>query len=352
MDITEARKWLDTAWRDALDTGNQKPDPEVDRLTHSPVKSIRYAIMTQLLGKIADPARHLLALQQKDGGQGSWDARSFAKKVIVPWEADNHGVLGSSAEPYASKPLRRTRLDRSMDNVRNPDEWEALVDFLEPLNSAPSESVCDAFQRVLASLARMLAAQQITYPIPQRISLQQLMEMLSAFLGTSSGGLRPLAVATALFKIIAHGFSLFDEVQSQGVNEADAASGMPGDITCRKAGELCLVIEVKDQDLTLSDAQSSTRKAKESDTGLTELLFAVPGTRQADADDIQELFRRNFAAGLNIYTIRIQSLVYHVLVLLKEEWRVQFVREIGIELDSRQEQPSRKAWHDLLLGLN
>ncbi len=178
------------------------------------------------------------------------------------------------------------------------------------------------------------------------------MEMLKAFLDTSIGGLRPLAVAAALFRIIGDGFSLFDDVKSKGINEADAASGMPGDIMCFKRGEFCLVIEVKDQNLTLSDARSSTRKAKESGAGLTDLLFAVPGTKKADAEDIHELFQRNFAAGLNIYTVQIQSLAYHVLALLKEEWRVRIVREICNELNFRQEQSARRAWHDLLLQLN
>ncbi len=162
MDYVEARNWLDCAWQAALDDGSQDADPKVDRLTNSPVKSIRYAIATQLVVKIADPNRNLLSVQQKDDAEGAWDARSFAKKVIVPWEADNHGVLGSSAEPYASKPLRRTKLHRGMDNVRDEGECEALVDFLEPLENAPSVEAHGAFRRVMASLARMHAAQQIS----------------------------------------------------------------------------------------------------------------------------------------------------------------------------------------------
>ena len=116
--------------------------------------------------------------------------------------------------------------------------------------------------------------------------------------------------------------------------------------------QLRLVIEVKDLELTLSDARSSTRKAKESDAGLTDLLSAVPGTRKADAEGISEIFQKNFASGLNICTVRIEGLAYHVLALLKEHWRVRVVREICNELDSRQEQSARKAWHDLLLQLN
>ncbi len=352
MNFHAAREWLDAKWREALDDEGHEAYPEVDQITNSSVKSIRYAIFTQLLGKIADPNRNILALQQKDDGEGSWDARSFAKNVIVPWDADNHGVLGASSDPYASKPLRRTKLSRGMDNVRNSGDWDALVRFLEPFESAAPEDIRRAFGRVMASLARLLAEQQIAYPIPQRISLMQLNDMLEAFLAESSGGLRPLGVAAALFRIIGDGFSLFDDVQSQGINEADSASGMPGDIMCRKDGELCLVVEVKDQNLTLADAQSSTRKAKQTGAGLTDLLFAVPATRKADQGDISELLKRNFAAGLNIYVAQIQSLSYHVLVLLTEEWRTRFIREICAELDRRQEQSARKAWHDLLLNLN
>lgn len=94
MDFVESREWLDAAWRQALDAGDQEPDPEVDQLTNSRVKSIRYAIITQLLGKIADPGRNLLALQQGDDGQGSWDARSFAKKCDRPLGGRQSRCLG------------------------------------------------------------------------------------------------------------------------------------------------------------------------------------------------------------------------------------------------------------------
>lgn len=363
MNNTEVREWLDTEWQRTLEAGASNPaskidrrdagtvdsDPEVDRLINSKVVSIRYALVTQLLGKIAVPDRNLLVLQLAAGGDGAWDARSFARAVVVPWVEDNHHVLGTSAEPYASKPLRRTHLTDGMDNVRDKTEWDALVALLGGLEGASPDELKATFRRVLASMERRLAAQTFAYPIPQRVSFPQLMDILNVFLGVPSGGLRPLAVAAALFKILGEGFSLFDDVQSQGVNEADAAGGMPGDIMCRNEGELCLVVEVKDQDLTLADARASTRKAKQSGSDLTALLFAVPAVRKQDREDIADLSHRNWAAGLNIYTVSIQGLSWHAFALLKEEWRVKFVRAICDELDARQDQSSRKAWHDLLL---
>ena len=178
------------------------------------------------------------------------------------------------------------------------------------------------------------------------------MNNLEAFLAKSSGGLRPLAVASALFKILGGEFSLFDDVRSQGVNEADAAAGMPGDIMCRNDGELCLVVEVKDQDLTLADVRASTRKTKESEAGLSNLPVAVPSVRKQDRKDVEALSPRNWAAGLNIYTVNILGLSYHALTLLKEEWRIRLVRAICDELDDRQDRSARKAWHDLLSEQN
>ena len=349
MNNSEAREWLDAAWNEALEVGDTDPDPDIDRLTNSKVVSIRYALVTQMLGKIAHTDRSLLTLQLAGGGAGTWDPRSFSTAVIVPWVADNHNVLGKSPDPYVNNPLRVPRIVRDRRDARDTDEWNALFDFLAPLDEVLPKKLEDAFKRVLASLGRKLAEQTFAYPIPPRVSLPQLMGYLGAFLEVASGGLRPLAVATALFKILGNGFSLFDDVQAQGVNEADIAGGMPGDIMCRNDGELFLVVEVKDQDLTLADARATTRKANESGTDLSDLLFAVPDVRQQDQDEIRSLSSRNWAAGLNIYTVSLQGLSYHSFALLKEEWRIRFVREICTELDDRLDQAARKSWHDILL---
>ena len=112
---------------------------------------------------------------------------------------------------------------------------------------------------------------------------------------------------------------------------------------------ICLVVEVKDMELTLSHVQASSLKAKRSDAGLTSLLFTVPGVHTADAEGIQALARREWASGLNIYTTSIVDLAKATLALVGEIWRLKLLRAIGDELDERQDQVARRAWHDLLL---
>ena len=351
MDNDAVRKWLDQEWSKALDANEARPDPEIDNLTNSRLVAIRYALVTQLLGKIADPTRSLYAVQLAAGEQGAWDARSFSTSVVVPWVAEANHVIGTSAEPYASKPLRRRRLEHNMPDVRNKADWEKLVTFFDALEPADESELKEVFGRVLRSLTRRLATQTFSYPIPQRVSLPQLQAILHDFLSDPSGGLRPLAATAALLRTVGEGFSLFSRVESQGINEADTAGGVPGDVICYchdHPKRIALVVEVKDLKLTLAHVQSSSLKAKRADEGLSNLLFAVPDISEGDRTGIEQLAIREWASGMNIYTTSIGSLASSVFVLLPESWRIRFLRAIGTELDERRDQVARKAWHDLL----
>lgn len=344
------REWLEDAWRKAQVESSRDPDPLIDAFTGSSVVSIRYALITQLLGKIADPARSLKALQLGQAEGGAWDARSFSTAVVVPWANRNQNVLGTSAEPYASKPLRRPWLASNMTDVRNKAEWNQLVDFFDSLENASRDELENVFRRVLGSLVRQQAEQTFNFPVPQRVSMEQVESLLAAFLDESSGGLRPLAVAAALFRIVSEGFSLFSEVRAQGVNEADAAAGMPGDIVCYSDDGVVLVVEVKDTGLTLAHVQSSSRKAKQTTKGLSRLLFAVPRIDAKDESEVAALIEREWAGGLDIHSVDIRTLARTVFMLLDEQWRTRFLGEIGNELDKRQDQLARRDWFELLSG--
>ncbi len=352
MSYAEVRQWLDEEWEQAMASGDVDPDPDIDALVNSEVVSARYALVTQVLGKIADPSRDLRYVQSGKDIPGAWDARSFSTKVVVRWVHENQNVIGTSAEPYASKPLRRVRLEQDMSDVKNVTDWNRLVALLDRLESAGEVEVKETFRRILKSLVRRLASQDFQYAIPQRISVGRLQTILDEFLSEPSGGLRALVVTVALTKTISEAFSLFSRVEAQGINESDAAGDSPGDVVCFDRDEpsrIALCIEVKDIDLTLTHVRASSLKAKRADVGLSNLLFVAPRISVADSDEIASLVAKEWASGVDIYTTCIRSLVDVLFVMLAETWRVRYVREIGIELDMRQHQPSRKAWHDLLL---
>ncbi len=67
MNDSEARSLLDAEWQIALAKSDQNPDAKIDSIVNSRVQSVRYAVVTQLLGKIADPNRGVLCCQSGTG---------------------------------------------------------------------------------------------------------------------------------------------------------------------------------------------------------------------------------------------------------------------------------------------
>lgn len=354
MNESDLTLWLEKQWEQVLSAYESDPDQEVDRFIDSPVASIRYATLTQLLGKVSDPTRDLLCLQKgKQDSEaedtGRWDPRGFCTRVVVPWMQGHHSVLGTSGDPYVSKPLRRPRMDEGLESLKSPQEWNALVSFLATLQDASDPAIVEgAVLRCLKSIARRLRKQQVDYPVPMRIGLGRLCDILDKYLADSNGGLRPMVVTTALMQTIGKAFSLFSRVESQGVNEPDAASGVPGDVMCYGQDHaLALAVEVKGHELTLIELESTIAKARSS--RVANVLFATPGFASADKEAMEAKITEEFAQGSNIYQTSVQSLVRSVFMLLTEDWRVTFLNSICSELDARTTQPSdRLAFANLL----
>ena len=354
MTEEELALWLDAKWDEALSSGESEPDEEIDQFVESSVVSIRYAFLTQLLGKMADPTRDLLCLQKGKPGPESpegWDPRGFCTRLVVPWVQRNNNVLGTSPDPYVNNPLRRPRLDQDMGPLKNREDWQALNDLLTGLQDAANPTEVEkVILRGLKGIARRLGKQNVDYPVPLRIGLDPLCQILDAYLEISNGGLRPLVVATALMTTLGKAFSLFSTVESQGLNEADTASGVPGDIMCYgEDGQLALAVEVKGHQLTLNELETTITKARSS--RVANVLFAAPGLVASQMDDMEVKIAEEFSQGSNIYQTSITALARSSFMLLGEEWRVEFLRAICAELDARTSQPSdRMAFAALLTG--
>ena len=363
MNIDEAGEWLHDQWQRILNDPDGEIDPLIDRFVNARVTSIRFAIVTQLLGKIADPRRDLLCLQKGQTRVGDavaperWDPRSFCVRAVVPWNRENEQVLGGSGDPYVNNPLRRPRLDEGLENVHagTRDDWIALAEYFRRLQQEDEDAVKLSFGRCLRSVAARLARQRFDYPTPNRTSLDQLCELLDRYLATPSGGLRPQAVTTALMRVLGSAFSIFSRVDGQGVNEADRARNVPGDVMCFGVGpdgqeEIRLVVDAKSDRLRLTELQGSVAKAR---TGnVSNFLFATPGFREDEQPAMERIIGEEFVQGLNVYVISIGRLARTSCMLLAEAHRTEFMQEVGRELDSRAASLAhRRAWSDLLSNL-
>jgi len=352
---------LENAWQAALSSDLTQEDPDYDSVHRSGLVSIRYALVTQLLGKFADSSRDALCLQRGkiEGAkeEGRWDPRSFCGAVIVPWVQSADGVLGTSSDPYVGKPLRRPRLDDWSAPLRQKSEWEHLVGLLTSVQSANLPSATEtALRRCLRSIARSYSELQVSFPVPQRVSLEQTIEITERFLSERGGGERPLIVADALMRTVGRVFGLFDEVLRQGINEADSASKATGDIMCLRNDDdvsferQVMVVEVKDRKLTLVEVNASIEKVRE--RRVPALLFIVPGLDPLDEQAIRQRTKEEWALGTNVYFSQLHELIRIAFTFAGERARTEFLQEIGVGINKLAVQPTlRVVWSNLLIQM-
>src|ERR1019366_4581800 len=126
---------------------------------------------------------------------------------------------------------------------------------------------------------------------------------LNDFLATRSGGLRLQSVAVALFRTIGTRFGLYESVEANNVNAADASTGSAADLECFDSdSEIVLAVEVKDRQLQLRQLQDKLPAVREK--GIRELLFVVQGgVMEEDIDAFEHSVVGEFVTGQNVYVV-------------------------------------------------
>jgi hypothetical protein len=305
---------------------------------------------TQLLAKSVDSELDVHSIQAGYGGAGSFDARTIAHDVIVPFDRANYRVLGGSPEPYVNNPLRVAAVTAQYRSAqKNKSEWDRLVSVLDAVQEADSEPFTRlVFDQVLFEIYRMLADVAVTYPTPNRISLDRTYQLVQQYLAAKSGGDRMEVICTALFRTIGKRFGIFDEVRRERVNAPDTPSGMMADVECRLGGKIVLLVEVKDRTLTLVQLDTKLDVARSKHISEI-LLIAEQGKSVDDVEEIDRRIASEFVSGQNIYVTNFTDFSLGILMLLGEEGRVDFLGEVGGELDRASSRiEHRKAWADLL----
>ena len=316
----------------------------------STTKSYHYVLPTQILCKVVDPSLDAHSLQAAWGVPGAFDARTVAHKVIVPFDQQNERVLGGSPEPYVNNPLRYPAvIPEYRAHQKNKRDWDKLIAVLDLVEETQDQGFTESlFDQILVEIYRLLEQAEIIYATPNRISLNRTHVLLAEYLSERSGGHRMEAVGTALFRTIGQQFAIFDDVRHGKVTAADASSGMAADIECWLAGRIVLLAEVKDRTLTLTqlDARLDSARAQR----ISEILFIAQGGKQpTDADAIDDRVNIEFASGQNVYISNFFEFSLGILILLGERGRVDFLANVGKELDSTSSPVvHRRAWAQLL----
>jgi hypothetical protein len=354
--VEHCREILNESWERIREPDNADPSLDLEkdgnlveqirRSINSKTKTYRYVLPTQLVAKLANPALDCRCIQAARGGKGAFDARTVAHQVIVPFDRDNERVLGGSAEPYVNNPVRVPEISKKHRGAQKDQQgWDDLCAILAAVENRSAEQFTLAvFLQALKEIYTRLGQVQVSYPIPHRISLDTTLRLIAEFLSVRSGGDRFQAITAALFLALGRQFGLFTQIRREKITAADTSAGMSADLEClNDQGELVLVVEAKDRELTITQLQDKIPVLREK--RVAEAFFvAARGMATVDEAKIRETIAQEFVSGQNIYVTELIPLAQVVLALLKEQGRRGFLELVGEQLDVYSDLEHRRAW--------
>lgn len=290
-----------------------------------------------------------LSLPYINLGENSYNGRTLDEKVINPFLHNNE--IPASKGPYLATFRRSVTLDDSITNSqRDKISYKALLGFLNYLKGLTD---IEDIELVILSLVKnfmiLRDSSKIELARIKKLHLEQHKFVLEKLLDTPSGGLLPVLVSVALLKTIEKCYNLNWEIDWQGINQSDLASGAGGDITINKNGENLCVIEITERPIDKSRVVS-TFNSKIVRKGITDYLFIYKNN--SPSQETISVAGKYFAQGHEINFIQIHFWVYNNLATLGSKCRDVFLEEL-IDLLSKKDVPSvlKVKWNEIIRSL-
>jgi hypothetical protein len=226
---------------------------------------------------------------------------------------------------------------------QDKDGFAALVEIVDYLRQLDAETVKNYLRYLLRRFIVLRESHNITLKRISKPNLEQLSRLIEGMLTVKSGGRIPALLATAMFQTIGECHTLGWEVEFQGINVADKASGAVGDITIRKDGALVLGVEVTERPIDQARVTLAFNQ-KVSPSGLADYLFI---TTSKPEDEALAAARRYTSVGHEMNFVPLAGWLVHNLASVGQVCRSLFQAKM-IELLGAQGVPAeiRVAWND------
>jgi hypothetical protein len=307
-----------------------------DILFHSSTQSYRETLLGCGLARMLDPTINI-RLPYTQLGPNAFSGRTLDERVVNPFLHEQN--IPCSKGPYLATFRRSVQFDKdTAQGLRDKKGYEAFLDFLSAFEQAQTEEeIQNLLRYLLYRFVQLRETAHIKLARVVRLSLEQYDQLIDGLLEEKSGGLIPVLLAVAMFKTLCQYFNLDWEIQWQGINVADKASGAGGDITIRRAGQVLLAIEVTERPIDCSRVVS-TFQTKISPQAIQDYLFLL--TKHFPDDDARSMALRYFAQGHDVSFLQVKPWLIHLLGTIGARGRQEFTNRFLELLDS----PEVPAW--------
>ncbi|MGH9783475.1 MAG: restriction endonuclease, SacI family [Terriglobia bacterium] len=312
-----------------------------ERLFISETQAYREALIGCVVARVLDPQTDI-RLPATKYGEAAFSGRILADQAITPFLRER--AIPISASPYLSS-LRggarfvqggQPRIQRDQGGF---DALVAVVDFVSGLDSGAAKGyLCYLLRRFI----QLREASNIALRKIARPNLEQLTRLISGLIIIKSGGRIPAMLATAMFQTINECYNLGWDVDFQGINVADKASGAVGDIAIKKHGVVLIGVEVTER--TVDQGRVTLIfDQKVSPSGLNDYLFVTTTTPDAGAN---EAARNYTGVGHEMNFVDLEPWLRNNLATIGQPCRAIFQSKM-IDLLTKQGVPAdlRVAWN-------
>lgn len=316
-------------------------------LLNSDTQAFREALIGCALAHILDP-RVDIRLPYMNQGDDAFNGRTLDERVVNPFLQARE--IPCSKAPYLSA-LRRniSFFPDTEKGLRDKEAYRAMLVFIEHLRNTDEAGSRLFLRYLLVGFVWLRDQANVTLRRIHRLSVEQYDQLLSGLLQTPSGGLLPVLLAVATFQTIRDCFGLDWEIDWQGINVSDRASGVGGDISIRRAGNLVLAVEITERPIDRSRVVS-TFNSKISPHGIDDYLFFFSGS--LPTDDARLVAKQYFAQGHEINFVPVRDWILTTLSTIGPRCRAAFT-EAFLALLGAQGVPStlKVAWNDQVQGI-
>jgi hypothetical protein len=350
IDYDEARKVLKSAFAtaEAELAGEHAPpvSEEVNqatkRLMSSPTQAYREVLLGCCLARVLDASIDV-RLPYVNQGDSAYNGRTLDEAVVNPFLQSNE--IPASRGPFLSVFRRSVTFTPDIrPGLRDKAGYDAMLVFIDALGQPSADNARVCLHALLTAFLRLRDAANVNLVHVQRLSLDQYESLLTALLKVPSGGRFPVILAIAMFQTIQRAFNLDWQINWQGINVADRASDVGGDITLGSGDATILSVEVTERPIDRARVEA-TFNTKILTHHLTDYLFlhgdALP------TSDAKALARRYFGQGHEINFLPVKEWLLHSLVTIGSRYRPEFTVHVLALLRARDVPATvKRAWNE------
>jgi SacI restriction endonuclease len=291
-----------------------------DRLLSSTTQAYREALVGCALARLLDSEIDI-RLPYVNQGENAYNGRTLDEQVVNPFLHEHE--IPSTKGPFLSAFRRNVRFTpETRVGLRDKEGFDTMLIFLDHLRIADADKARAYLRFLLYGFVKLRDAATVTLLHVQRLSVEQYEVLIGNLLQIPSGGRLPVLLAVAMFQTLKQCFSLNWTIEWQGINVADRASDVGGDITVKSGGEIVLAVEVTERPIDRARVLS-TFSTKVLRHGISDYLFFFASA--LPTQDARALARQYIGQGHDISFLPVKDWLVSTLGTVGPRCRSEFI---------------------------